>query len=115
MTTESYTIFYSFTANANSEGDTTIVTVPDRGKLKVTKAKFFFPTGSNQLLSVYIKRGNEQVIPTVGSVSGDDVLIEIETDVLFNAGIDIVVHYKNIDTTNSHNVGILLIGELEVV
>jgi len=107
-----YSIAHVVEAAAGAEGDSTAAKIIAGRKLKLKKVTFVFPSGSGFQLQLYVKRGEERVVPNEGYVVGDNSVVTIECDVEYEGESSIVVHYKNADTANPKSALIILEGEV---
>ena len=107
-----YSIAHVVNAAAGAEGDSTAATIVAGRKFKLEKVTFVFPSGSGFQLQLYVKRGEEKVVPNEGYVVGDNSTITIECEVEFESESSVVVHYKNADSANAHSALVVLEGEV---
>ena len=107
-----YSIAYVVNAAAGAEGDFTAATIVAGRKFKLEEVTFVFPSGSGFQLQLYVKRGEEKVVPNEGYVVGDNSTITIECEVEFESESSVVVHYKNTDSANAHSALVVFEGEV---
>jgi len=99
--------------SAEDEGTTTIYSVKSAQKLTLKRVIFHFPSGSNYELGLAIQRGEYRVCPEQGLVYGDDSVIELTDDSIFDSGSDVLLYYKNESTTTAHEAFIVIEGDIE--
>jgi len=104
---------YHLTADPGAEGDVTLYTVPSARTLTITQIQIHFPSGTAGELELSFYRGIEVVAPTTRVYTGDDVLWRFNVNIVFGSGSEVVLHYKNTNTTTAREAYLLLIGELE--
>jgi len=97
---------------AGAEGTETLYSVKSAQKLTLKRVIFHFPTGSNFLVGLAIRRGIYNVCPEEGLVYGDNAVIELTDDSVFDSGSDVDLYYKNEDATNDHQVVVIIEGEM---
>ncbi|RLG35749.1 MAG: hypothetical protein DRN91_09105 [Candidatus Alkanophagales archaeon] len=112
MVGSKYSIAYVVNAAAGAEGDFTAATIVAGRKFKLRKVTFVFPAGSGFQLQLYVKRGEEKVVPSEGYIVGDNSVVSIECEVEFESESSVVVHYKNADSANAHSALVVLEGEV---
>ena len=107
------TVAKKITVSAGAEGTTVLYSVKSAQKLKLTEVQFCFPTGSNFLLGLAIQRGPYRVCPKEGLVYGENKVIKLEDDSVFDSGSEVLLYYKNEDASNDHSAVVIITGELE--
>ncbi|MBW2649062.1 MAG: hypothetical protein JRC53_04505 [Deltaproteobacteria bacterium] len=107
------TVAKKITASAGAEGTTTLYSVKSAQKLTVRRVIFHFPAGSAFQLGLAIRRGIYNVCPEEGIVYGDDAVIVLSDDSVFDSGSDVLVYYKNEDSTNAHSAVVVIEGVIE--
>lgn len=108
-----FTVAKKITFTAGSEGTTALYSVKSAQKFKLTEVQFCFPSGSKFFLGLAIQRGIYRVCPEEGLVYGDNNVIKLEDDTVFDSGSDVLLYYKNEDSTNDHSAVVIITGELE--
>jgi len=101
------------TAGAGAEGDVTALTVPDGYIFRLNRVEILFPSGTVGELEISIYQGIHKTLPDEGVWTGDHVLLKHETERRWGSGEDVVIHYKNLNTTAARECFVYLIGELE--
>ena len=109
---EKHSVAYKLTAAAGSSDVVTLFTVTSARRFMLQKVTVHFPAGSNYQLEVKLLRGNEAVAPREGVLVGDDSLIVVESDAIYEGGQPVLLYYKNSDTANPHEAFILVEGEV---
>ena len=94
------------------EGDIILFTVPPGSKLTNVKLILYFVRDTNFMLEVYVKYGNMKILPEQGVYSGENMRVEINIPVTYQAQENVVIHVKNKDTTNAKKLACHLKGEL---
>jgi len=107
------TISYHLVAAANTEADVSIYTVPPAQKLIIKRVQIYFPAGTYGELELYFKYGVMKVYPKSGVIKGDNYCHNKETNLEYYSGDQVVIHYKNINTTEERQAFIDLEGVLE--
>jgi len=106
------TISYHLVASAGVEADVSIYTVPPAQKLVIKRVQIYFPSGTYGELEIFFKYGVMKVYPKSGVVKGDNYTHEKETNLEYYRGDNVVIHYKNTNTTEERQAFIDLEGEL---
>ena len=106
-------IINTYTVAASTSQRVSIYKVGPAEKFTLKKVRIHFPTGTEHNLKVAVMYGMKQVVPEQGYFMGDDVLLEADTDFVYEPGSTIDVYMENTDTSNSHTFTIIIIGEVE--
>jgi len=106
------TYAYILTAAAGASGVVNAVQVPDGLKLKLKEVKVHFPGGSNFLLKIRILHGNERVCPEENYLAGDNVVLEVPCDKVYQSQEYFRVEYVNEDASNAHKALIVFVCEV---
>lgn len=109
---ELYTVAKKITVNAGSTVKYEFMTVPSARSLTIRRILIHFPTGSNYTMLVSIYKGEEQVFPDQGTITGDNVLYAFETHLTFDGGSTVYVKVSNTDPTNAHSIVVVIEGIL---
>jgi len=107
-----YPVAKIITAPANSTAKYELFTVPSARSYKARKFMIHFPTGSNYTMYVSIYRGEEQVFPKQGTITGDNVLWDFDVELEFDGNSVVYVKITNTDTENQHSIVVYMDGEL---
>ena len=107
-----FSLAKKLSVDAGADGSEKLYSVESGQKLTLKRVLFHFPTGSNFLLGLAIRRGFYNVCPEVGLVYGDNAVIELSDDSVFESGSDVNLYYKNEDTANAHEAIVIIEGEL---
>ncbi len=99
--------------SAGDEDTTVIYSVKSAQKLILRRVIFHFPSGSNYELGLAIQRGEYRVCPESGLVYGDDNVIVLEDDSIFDSGSDVLIYYKNESSTTAHKAFVAIEGDIE--
>lgn len=110
---EHYPVAKTFTVPANTTAKYELFTVPSARRYHAKKLMIHFPTGSNYTVYVSIYKGEEQVFPRSGTITGDNVLYPFDVDLLFDGNSVVYVKISNTDSTNQHSIVVFMDGELE--
>ncbi|MBW2674582.1 MAG: hypothetical protein JRD89_14425 [Deltaproteobacteria bacterium] len=97
---------------AGAEATTPLYGVKSAQTLTLKRVIFHFPAGSAFLVGLSVRRGIYDVCPEHGLVYGDDAVIELTDDSVFSSGETIELYCKNEDTTNAHQVVVVVEGEV---
>jgi len=106
-------IHYHLTASGGADAEVSIYTVLGGYVLKNRQLNIHFPVGTYGELEIYFKSGDTQVMPSKGVYVGDNVMLTDELPAEWDAGSDVVMHYKNANATETREAYILLEGDLE--
>jgi len=96
---EKISVFYHLAASAGAEADYTLLEVPAARKLKSVIIDLAFPIGTYGELEINFKRGIRSLLPTYGVYSGDGMIFPIHVEVEWDSAEPVVLHYKNLSTT----------------
>jgi len=107
-----YTIARIITADANSTIKYQFLQVPSAKSFAIRRILIHFPTGSNYTMYVSVYKGEEQIFPNQGTITGDNVLYQLETNLEFDGGSVIYVKVSNQDTSNAHSIVVIIEGVL---
>ncbi|MBW2562379.1 MAG: hypothetical protein JRE40_16225 [Deltaproteobacteria bacterium] len=97
-----FSIAKKLTVPAGAEGTTTLYTVRSAQKLTLKRVIFHFPTGTSFSVGLAIRRGIYSVCPEKGLVYGDNCVIELCDDSIFDSGSSVDLYYSNSDAANDH-------------
>ena len=107
-----YTAVTHITASAGAESNHTVFTVPSGRRFKLKTLLVLFPAGTYGELEISIYKGSQKMVPDQGVITGDNVLVALETERAWDGGQDVVAHYKNTNTTEARECYLYLIGEM---
>jgi len=105
-------IKYHLKADPSEEKTISIYKVPNGHTLRITSVEIRFPSGTGGELLVALKYGNMKVYPDSGYASGDGGTIRDDVDITYQSGLDVLLYYKNENTTDVREAYINLEGEL---
>jgi len=88
-------------APAADEGDYTIYTTNPGVVTRLKTIQVSFPEGTRGELELYLKYGHVKISPQTPCWKGDGTRIDDLIDFEFGGGVDIVIHYKNLSTTDT--------------
>ena len=106
-------IINTYTVAAATSQKVSIYKVGPAEKFTLKKVRIHFPTGTEHKLKVAVMYGMRTVVPEQGYFQGDGVVLEAETDFVYEPGSTIDVYMENMDTSSSHTFTIILVGEVE--
>ena len=101
------------TFSAGAEGTTTLYSVKSAQVFTLKRVIFVFPSGSNFLVGLAIRRGIYNVCPEEGLVYGDNNTIELSDDSVFESGSNVDLYFKNEDSANDHSAVVVIEGEIK--
>lgn len=104
---------YHLVASGGEEKTIPIYTNPGPEKLRVRRVIIYFPIGNYFELKVALYRGVTKVYPSVGELSGDNIVFDDEVDLTYFGGEEIRLYYRNENATETRECFIYLIGYLE--
>jgi len=107
------TISYHLVASPGAEDKVTLFTVPDGQRLIVNTIHILFPAGVYGELELSFYYGIQRVFPKERVITGDNVLLEFDTKLVYYSGDDVILYYKNTNTTEVREAFIYLTGVLE--
>ena len=107
-----FSVAQRVTVPSDAEGAITLYPVRSAQKLTLKRVIFHFPTGTSFSVGLAIRRGIYSVCPEKGLVYGDDAVIELADDSVFDSGSTVGLYYVNEDPANDHQVLVVIEGEL---
>jgi len=109
---ERVSIHYHLSVAPGDEGQTAIYRVPGGRRLKNITTNITFPVASDYELHVAFYRGIRKQLPTSGDYVGDSTRISDDTPAMWGTDEDIILWYKNDNTTTAKDADILIEAEL---
>jgi len=106
------TIPYHLSASPTTEAKVSIYKIPPAKRFILTKIEVAFPVGTYGELEIALYRGHMRLWPEERNVTGDDVHYVKELRWEFDSGSEILLYYKNVNTTQVRDAFIVLEGEL---
>ena len=96
------------TVAPNSSGTIDVAVAPPGKKLQLARTVVVFPAGTEGELQIQILYGNMPVIPDSGFITGDDVKLEFNIQVIYDAGTPVRIYYRNLNANYSKTAYIYL-------
>jgi len=109
---ERVSIHYHLSVSAGAEGQIAIYRVPGGRRLKNITTSITFPAASDYELHIALYRGIRKQLPTSGDYVGDDTRISDDTPAMWGTDEDLILWYKNDNTTTAKDADILIEAEL---
>jgi len=103
---------YHLSASAGAEGTVAIYRVPGGRRLRTRQVNITFPSASDYELHIAFYRGPRKLLPTERDYVGDDTRVTDDTPALWGTDEDVVLWYKNDNTTTAKDADILIEAEL---
>jgi len=109
---ERISITYHLDADPGVERDIPIYRVQGGRTLRTIQTNVSFPVGQYGELEISFYRGIRKLLPTVGVYTGDNMMITDNTPAEWGTDENVIMHYKNTNTTERRESYITIEGEL---
>jgi len=100
-------------ATGGAEGDETAFTVPESREFKLRKVICCFPIGTYGELEISLKKDGQTVFPLANAIKGDGIALPFKARLQYESGKAIVIHYKNLNSSETRECFVFLCGELK--
>jgi len=110
---QTVSVEYRLVVKPAEEGDVGIYTVEGGRRFRLVRTYIYFPAGDYFELSLHLKHGIHKVIPRAGEWAGDNMAIRDMSTHTWGSQEPVIVHYKNVNATQTREAYLHLEGELE--
>jgi len=106
-------IAYKVTASGGAEGKTSIYEVEAGKRFKLESCYVSFPAGAYYELELAFYYGDKKIAPEENTYVGDNQAYEDVLDFTIESGEDLLLYYKNNNSTQTREAFVIVRGVLE--